>query len=236
VSIARVHYVKHARQRYERTAKHDEDGATVRSVVTRRDGTPKTTPKGRVITRRQTETVKDRPLPNYKCGKCGTEIKVGDPYRWFQVGFRSHYKQVRCVEISCSPKTSELESSKLSSVYAAIEDAEATIAEADEPDEIESAVQDVANTVREVADEYREASVNPNTGAVFNTEAEERADTLDSSADELESWSHTQDQEPETCEEHSGDDEDDCEECQELRDSWIEAIRGEAIDAVNIDM
>jgi hypothetical protein len=71
---------------------------------------------------------------------------------------------------------------------------------------------------------------------VFNTEAEERADTLDSSADELESWSHTQDQEPETCEEHSGDDEDDCEECQELRDSWIEAIRGEAIDAVNIYM
>jgi hypothetical protein len=87
---------------------------------------------------------------------------------------------------------------KLSSVYAAIEDAEAAIAEADEPDAIESAGQDARRRL-------------------FNTEAEERADTLDSSADELESWSHTQDQEPETCEEHSGDDEDDCEECQELR-------------------
>jgi hypothetical protein len=61
VSIARVHYVKHARQRYERTAKHDEDGAAVRSVVTRRDGTPKTTPKGPVLPRGHNEAGQVRP-------------------------------------------------------------------------------------------------------------------------------------------------------------------------------
>ena len=121
------------------------------------------------------------------CEKCRTELPPGSAYRHFKVGFRSRYKHVRCMEAACTPRPSELESSKLSEVYAAQEDAEDQLDELDADataDEITEVVTALGEAIQAVADEYEEASTDDN-GTVFNTTAEERAETLSSAADEL---------------------------------------------------
>lgn len=183
-----------------------------------------------------------------KCGRCGKELPAGAPYRWFTVGFRSSYKHRRCMERACDPKNSELESSKLSEVYAVQENFD--IAGCTTINDIEEAVHAAGDEIRTVADEYTEASVNPNTGMVFNTEAEERGQTLESSADELDSWAH--DEEFERCDAHDGSDEDvdpedfevgdegpkyECKDCAEMWEQFIEDARVAAAEAVdNIDL
>lgn len=118
------------------------------------------------------------------CGKCRTELPKGSAYRWFKVGFRSRVKNVRCMNAKCSPTMSERESSKIAAIYAAYEDFES--GNYDTVDDIEEALQEVASVIREVAEEYQEASEDEN-GNVFNTLAEERAELLEAAADEVES-------------------------------------------------
>lgn len=129
-----------------------------------------------------------------ECGRCGVPLPKGSPYRWFTVGFRSSYKRVRCMKPECTPKQSERESSKLAEVYSALEAAEVDIENATEKDEIEQAVREFADAVRETGSEYSEASINPNTGSVFNPEAEERGEALTSWGDELDSFSVDEDE------------------------------------------
>ena len=62
-----------------------------------------------------------------KCGKCGVEIKVGDPAVRVAVGFRG-FTQTRCPKPECFPKPSERESSLVSSVYAAQEEVDVSTA------------------------------------------------------------------------------------------------------------
>ena len=134
-----------------------------------------------------------------KCEKCGTPLPVGSAYRYFYVGFRSNWKHVRCMAAACAPKQSELESSKLAQVYAAMEDFEENLDGYSDWDEIQSGLADLAQSVRDVAEEYREASEDEN-GNVFNTMAEERAEALDSAADEFEDIDVEDEAECETCE------------------------------------
>lgn len=140
------------------------------------------------------------------CEKCRTPLPKGSPYRWFKVGFRSRYKHRRCMSPACAPRPSELESSKLADVYSAQEDAEANIDAAGDVEDVKVAVQEFVDRVNEVAEEYREAATNPNTGSVFNPEAEERADNLESAASDLDGW------EPDT-EVLSAEDGEECSHC-----------------------
>lgn len=155
-------------------------------------------------------TVKSARKDQGTCGKCGTPLPKGSAYRWYTVGFRSHYKHRRCMAPTCTPLASELESSKVASIYAAQESAEDAINEATSGDDIQAAIDEVIEAIREVAEEYREAAVNPNTGEVFNLDSEERADTLEGSADELEGYDVELD---EGCSECEGQGEIDCPEC-----------------------
>src|SRR5512139_1085287 len=125
MSVARINYVKHARQPYAKVTKTDEEGKPVVVPVTsKRTGQQKTGRGGRPMTKRVTVRDTSRPLPLLKCAKCGDEIAVGSPYRWFSVGFRSHYKQIRCMKSTCTPRESERESSGIrAEILAAIEDA-----------------------------------------------------------------------------------------------------------------
>ena len=130
------------------------------------------------------------------CEKDRTVIKPGDTYRSFWVGFRSRYAHIRCMNSTCTPRTSELESSKLSAAYAAIEAAEDSLAalEAGDPEDdassIDSAVNEAADEIRTVADEYREADQYFGGGGM--TDSSERADELENTAYELESFSSSE--------------------------------------------
>lgn len=178
-----------------------------------------------------TKSVKDQG----ECGKCHTPLPKGSAYRWFTVGFRSTYKQRRCMSPDCTPKPSELESSKVSAVYAAQE--EFDVSDLTLVSDIEQAVHEVGEQVREVAEEYREAAINPNTGEIFNTDSDERADLLESGADELEDWSHDEEFEP--CEKHEEEDIPDegpayeCKDCEEGWAQFIEDARTAAAEAVD---
>jgi Fe-S oxidoreductase len=154
-----------------------------------------------------------------KCGKCGTPLPAGSPYRHFSVGFRSSYVQKRCMKIECTPRPSERESSKLSSVYAAMEAAEDELAglrsaDVGEQDTVTSIVTTVAEEVRTVADEYREADSYIGGGGSGSTVSEERADTLESAADELESFQPSADPADFTECEDAGDEDHDADTCE----------------------
>jgi hypothetical protein len=83
--MARTTYVRAAQQRYRTVPVFNEDGSPKVTQVLAKDGTPKTAKSGRTIQRRVTREDKTQPLPNYRCERCREEIKVGDPYKWFQL-------------------------------------------------------------------------------------------------------------------------------------------------------
>lgn len=121
------------------------------------------------------------------CGRCGQTISPGETYRQASPGFRSR-PLIRCAKVECSFRQSELTASKMSGAYAALEDAEdALLGELQTVDEVRDVLQTAADGLREVAEEYREASQSWGNGQ-GNDEWDMWADELDSAADELEGW------------------------------------------------
>ena len=194
---------------------------------------------------------------NLVCGKCRAEIVKGEQYRWFKVGFRSRYKNIRCMRAECSPRQSEMTASKMAGVYAAFEDAEDALAalRAGDPEDdtsnIREAVTNAAAGIEEVADEYREAGEASPTGLVFGEDLNERADEISDVASQLESFDCSEDEADfESCdlEEHlpledreeEGSDEiidrgdvEQCESCREIKQTWWDAMIEEAEQALD---
>lgn len=151
-----------------------------------------------------------------KCEKCGDTIYIGQPAVKFAVGFRGR-TQVRCSKSACFPKPSERESSLVSSAYAAQEDAD--VFGAGSKEELEEIRNDVASAVREVASEYENSEMFDK-----NYDLQERADMLNSAADELENWEPAED-EPTEEEEEWTIDGTDYSDFDEAHDAWLEAAR-----------
>lgn len=150
----------------------------------------------------------------YKCEKCGAEIAKGQPYRRFKVGFRSNFNHYRCMKSECTPTRGQLDNSKMSSVWDAQDEFERALNDATSRDDIMEALSTYAEALREVGSEYTEASINPNTGAVFSTDNEERGETLDQAADEVENIDIEElDIEAEDCDECDGTGEQPCADC-----------------------
>lgn len=162
-----------------------------------------------------------------KCQRCGVELKKGEPYRWFKVGFRARAKNLRCTKASCAPLESERESGKVAAVYAAQEAFRSNIDGLADLDDIEAEVHTVGESIREMAEEYQEAADAWENG---NESLQEKADHWSSVADELESWSSSGEEEPELDEEA---DADEVAEQEEAHDAWLDALREEATDAVD---
>jgi hypothetical protein len=76
--MARVTYVKSARQRYKMVPVLNEDGSPKVTPVLRRDGSPKKTKRGREVTMRVTVQDKTQPLPNLRCDFPGCDIDGGE--------------------------------------------------------------------------------------------------------------------------------------------------------------
>lgn len=107
--------------------------------------------------------------------------KGGTYYEW------SFYKQ-RPIKSKTRPKPSQLTQSKLSGVYLAIETLEEQVLGADTPDDIETALNDCADAVEEVAQEYRDSIQNMPENLQQSGPAEEmedKASQLDDFAQEL---------------------------------------------------
>lgn len=119
------------------------------------------------------------------CGRCGATIAPGQPY--FQFSFRYGGTHYRCKDHY--PKPSELTQSKVSTIYAAVEEAEESLPGLDTFDDIAQVVDTVAEAAREVADEYREAD--EAFGGYGATQSAELADELEGWADELDSFQLT---------------------------------------------
>lgn len=158
------------------------------------------------------------------CEKCGDEIKVGDSAVKFAVGFRGRTR-VRCTKSACFPKPSERESSLVSSVYAAQE--EVDLSTTDSLDDLHQTRDDVATATREVAGEYEDSEMFEK-----NYDLQERADMLNSAADELEEWEPAG-EEPNADEGEWTVDGTDYDNYEEARTAWLEAARTSLQDAID---
>jgi DNA repair ATPase RecN len=128
------------------------------------------------------------------CSKCGVEIKKGDAYVWTKNRYGP--KRKRCTATACRFRSSDLTSSeKLSQVYEAQETAEDAVAEwtgdEDDASDVTQALQDAAEQIREVAQEYQQSADAIRDNFAESTtadECEEKANDLESWADELDAW------------------------------------------------
>jgi hypothetical protein len=190
------------------------------------------------------------------CQKCGNPIQKGETYRWYKIGFRSRYKYIRCSRSTCTPRMSELESSKMVGVWSAVESAEDALdalAAGDPEDDassIASAVNEIESDAESVADEYDEAADASPTGMVFGEDLHERADGIRSAAQDLGSWSPTTDEpDYDSCddemhdEDAKGPDGEDqevvdrgdtatCGQCAEIKQAWWDEAIEEARTAI----
>lgn len=125
-----------------------------------------------------------------KCGKCGTEIAVGSPYRWWK--FRFGGKRIRCMGPNCSPRPSEMISSPFLSTAAALEETLQDAVDAFESDldvdALQGAVEEAAQGFRDLGEEAQgsfdnmpEGLQQGDTGQML----EERVSKCDEIADEL---------------------------------------------------
>ena len=162
---------------------------------------------------------------DWKCGKCGAEIKKGvDGRISFAVGFRG-YEQTRCMKQECYPTRAERESSALASVYDAVDSADFSSAASLE--DLEQIRDDVAAAIREVAEEYES-----NEMFEINYDLQERADMLNSAADEVEAW-EPEDSEPEEDDFDEEDEESEFESFQDQYDAWLDEARASLESAIN---
>lgn len=195
--MARVTHVARAQQRYATKPVIDPETGQQKTIAqTKKDGSPKTTKKGRPIVVRATVEDRTKPLPMPKCGKCGKTIEVGQPYKWVKTksGPYGGAKKFRCADCP-SWRPSELTgSAALGTLYGAQEAAEDALGEwspEDGVDALGEILTTLAEGVREAAETYEESASNMEDGFGHETyqsdELRSKAEELNGQADEVES-------------------------------------------------
>ena len=184
--MPRVTHVKSAQQRYETKPVRDANGDQVVLPILKKDGTPKTKKNGTAIVRRVTEKDLTKPLPNETCGKCGVEIKPGDPYKHMKIKTGT-YTSRRLVRCKACPSWHVWEYRYTRSARAAeIEhDVSGALSEAATLDDMKSCMEDAAGRIEELAEEADEGANNIEEGFGHPTAQSEE---LQSEAEELRSW------------------------------------------------
>lgn len=119
----------------------------------------------------------------WECGKCRARIPVGEGYFWWKPRYGS--RKVRCEKPECRFTQADTTTSKMAEVYSAIDDATSQINDWDgeSSDDLQSVMEECASAVRAVADEYESAAEAMNGAGESH---QEKADELNSFADELE--------------------------------------------------
>lgn len=149
-----------------------------------------------------------------KCGRCGVEIKKGDPYRHASPGFRAP-KKIRCMKPECRFRQSELTTSLLADVYAAQEDADDALDQVgldfEDAEDVITILEECASAGREVAQAYTDAAEAMGSAG---EEHQDRADMIESWCDDLDSPSFDDAPDP--------DDEDYKDDSDALEDAWTD--------------
>lgn len=159
-------------------------------------------------------TVKHAKKKGIACGKCHDKIKpsrdekqtvtdkrtgkskkkivrvLGDSYRWIK--FNRGPTLIRCMKPECAFRQSDMTRGKMSGVYAAQESAQDSIAEweGENVEDLKQILSDAAEAIKEVAQEYTDSADNIEQaftgGSATADECKEKAESLESWADELE--------------------------------------------------
>lgn len=90
-----------------------------------------------------------------KCGSCGAEIQIGEPYRYWKLRYGGKY--TRCMKPECAPKPHELTSAKYGPLLSAAADAETAVNLAGSIEDINSQLDDVISQAEEVIGEYEDS-------------------------------------------------------------------------------
>jgi hypothetical protein len=116
------------------------------------------------------------------CSGCGKPVKKGDGYKWIKSRFGP--RKIKCDE--CRFRPSELTSSKMGAIWDAQEDTREAIAGWDGEDvqDLKSILEEFAEVVREVGQEYSEAADNMPENLQYSPVAEECREK----GEELEGW------------------------------------------------
>lgn len=192
--MARITRVRAAQQRYATVPVIDpETGHAKRTLVTRQDGSAKLTRRGgREIWRTVTIEDKSQPLDPYTCDYCHKPIEIGTPYKHItpKSGPYGGYKRTR--HGSCPDWQVWDYSSSLSARVAQISfEFSRALDSAESEDDVQSALDDAAGSVRELAEEKRESAQNIEEGFGHETSTSQEladiADQLDDWANEIES-------------------------------------------------
>lgn len=161
---------------------------------------------------------KSRAGQKYHCGKCGKAIKPKEKYYEWKFRYGGTHRQHE----SCGyPRASQLTQSKMSTVYAAIEDAGDDIAKAETPSDIADALDNCAESAREVASEYEQAMEAMGEAGANNSDWEERKSALEDFADSLDNAASEM-------RDHEVDDDD-----AEAEEPDMEALRTDADNALS---
>jgi hypothetical protein len=134
----------------------------------------------------QLKTVQKAQKNQGTCSRCGQELNAGSPYRYWRPGFRSRAKITRCLKPECTPKRSELTTSKLSAAFAAQENAEDAIHAATTIADVVQAVEDCEAEARDVAQEYEDSV---EAAPMLEDQVRDTIDALETWADALSGFS-----------------------------------------------
>lgn len=160
----------------------------------------------------------------FKCGACGQTIPKGSTVHHYAVGFRGR-QQHRCGEHF--PTRGERESSLVAPVWDALDIAEAELSDCETESDFETLLQDVVESLTEVAGEYEASDMYDR-----NEDLQQRAETLNNSASELESIGFDDEPDPEDAEAYPTEDL-----FLTAKDEWIQEAREkvrEALEAVEV--
>jgi len=223
--MARIHRVARAQVRYPMVEQLDAEGRPVRVKVNR------TTKRGGEIYR--TKTYEDRtqpPLPPYTCDFCKNPIEPGTAYMWVQprTGPYGGRKRFRHAEHPAwhTWELSDSLSAQLDRIgfeyWKAIDSAEST-------DDVQSALDEAAGEVRDLAEQKRESAQNIEEGFGHETyisqDLADTAEQLDAWANEIESANIPDLEEP--TEEDTDEGESEAETQARLLEEWREEVRAE---------
>lgn len=184
--MARTHYVRHARRRYEMVPVIDPETGEQKAVTTTRRTRAKGGRPSRPVVQRLTRPDLTRPLPDEECGRCGTEIKPGMPYKWIQPksGPYGGRRMVRCA--SCPNWYVWEYSSSLGARLAQVSwNFGQAVRSAESAEDVQSALEDAAGEIEEIADEKDESADNMEAGFEHATE---QSDGLHDIAEQLRTW------------------------------------------------
>jgi hypothetical protein len=159
------------------------------------------------------------------CGGCDKELRKGDPYRWWTVGFRSRFKNKRCMDCPLPPPSARESNPKIATILAVGEDFD--LDAVSDRDGFVSALETAANGIRDAAEMWNESADALEEGFQHETSQSEEQREKGEAA---ESWAEALDDAANSLDEERGEDETEAEYIDRLREEAQSAFDDNQMD------